>query len=182
MGLTGILWTTIWDGEAQTWAFDRRRARAADRRPRDRDQLARLYTFEANDIDIFGSRREKQNLLGVALQLALLRHPGTSLAQMRLDQGELPGELVAFIAVQLGLSHAVMADYAARDQTMTDHARELAVKLGLRGPMRDDIPLMIDAAARAAWLTDKDIIIASGVIGWETLTLPIAPITLDLAA
>lgn len=44
--------------------------------PTDRDHLARLYTFEPADIEIIGARRERRNRLGVALQLALLRHPG----------------------------------------------------------------------------------------------------------
>ncbi|MBB3862993.1 hypothetical protein GGQ88_004302, partial [Novosphingobium hassiacum] len=46
--------------------------------PTDRDHLARLYSFEPSDIDIIGARRERRNRLGVALQLALLRHPGTT--------------------------------------------------------------------------------------------------------
>lgn len=132
--------------------------------PHDRDQLARLYTFEPNDIDIIGVRREKRNWLGVALQLALLRHPGMSLAQMLHDGGAVPADLLGFVAAQLGLPPEVLADYAARDQTMTDHARELAARLGVRGPVRADIPLMIDAAAKAAWPTDKGVIVAAGVI------------------
>ncbi len=40
-----------------------------------------LYTFEP-DIEIIGQRRERRNQLGVALQLALLRHPGITLAQV----------------------------------------------------------------------------------------------------
>ncbi|MEP6869070.1 MAG: Tn3 family transposase [Novosphingobium sp.] len=132
--------------------------------PTDRDQLARLYTFEPADIEIIGVRREKRNWLGAALQLAVLRHPGTSLAQLLQNQGEVPQELLAFVAAQLGLNPAVLADYAARDQTMTDHARELATRLGVRNPVRSDIPMMIDAAAKAAWPTDKGFIVASGVV------------------
>ena len=132
--------------------------------PRDRDQLARLYTFELADLELIGIRRQKQNWLGAALQLALMRHPGMSLAQFLQDQHEIPGELLAFVAAQLDLSPRVLADYAARDQTMTGHARELATRLGMRGPARSDIPLMIHAAAQAAWATDKGIVIATGVI------------------
>src|SRR3546814_817552 len=47
---------------------------------------------------------------------------------------------------------------------MTDHARELAARLGLRGPTRADIPFMIEAAAKTAWATDKGMTIASGVV------------------
>src|SRR3546814_6794219 len=54
--------------------------------PTDRDHLARLYTFEPADIEIIGARRERRNRLGVALQLALLRHPGIALAQLIRDR------------------------------------------------------------------------------------------------
>lgn len=132
--------------------------------PRDRDLLARLYTFEPNDLSIIGIRREQRNWLGAALQLALLRHPGMSLAQFLQDGKEVPQELLAFVAAQLGLSPTVLADYAGRGQTMTDHARELAARLGMRGPSSADIPLMIDAAAKAAWPSDKGSTIAAGLI------------------
>ena len=49
--------------------------------PTGRDRLARLYTIEPADVDLIGTRREQRNLLGVAVQLALLRHPGMTLAQ-----------------------------------------------------------------------------------------------------
>lgn len=132
--------------------------------PRDRDALARLYTFEPGDIAIIGTRRAKRNWLGAALQLALLRHPGISLAQLLQSGRDVPSELVTFVAEQLALSPALLADYASREQTMTDHARELASRLGLRNPVRDDIPLMIDAATKAAWATDKGTTIVAGVI------------------
>lgn len=132
--------------------------------PTDRDRLARLYTIEPADVDLIGTRREQRNLLGVAVQLALLRHPGMTLAQLLQDRGAMPEALISFAAGQLGVSPAVFADYASREQTMTDHGRELAARLGMRGPGRADIPLMIDVAARAAWPNDKGIVIASGVI------------------
>lgn len=50
----------------------------------------------------------------------------------------------------MGLRVTDLADYAARDQTMTDHARELAERLGVRGPIRTDIPFMIEAATKTA--------------------------------
>lgn len=113
--------------------------------PSERDHLARLYTFEPSDIEIIGARRERRNQLGVALQLALLRHPGITLAQLIQDKGAIPHDLAAFVAEQLGLHVTDLANYAARDQTMTDHARELAMRAGLRGPTRADIPFMIES-------------------------------------
>uniref|UniRef100_UPI000567368B DUF4158 domain-containing protein n=1 Tax=Rhizobium fredii TaxID=380 RepID=UPI000567368B len=44
--------------------------------PTERDDLARLYTFERRDLDLIRLRREDRNRLGLALQLALFRHPG----------------------------------------------------------------------------------------------------------
>lgn len=132
--------------------------------PTERDDIARLYTFEPADLHLIRLRRENRNRLGVALQLALFRHPAMTMAQILNSSTALPEELVTFVAEQLDLPVEALADYASRDQTMTDHARELATALGLRGAVRTDIPFMIDAAAKAAWATDKGIVIAAGVI------------------
>ncbi|WP_425524262.1 DUF4158 domain-containing protein [Brucella anthropi] len=132
--------------------------------PTSRDDLARLYTFEPHDLDLIRLRRENRNRLGVAVQLALFRHPGMTLAQILQRSAGLSEELVSFIAEQLDLPETAFAAYAVRDQTMTDHARELASALGLRGASRTDIPFMIEAAAKAAWGTDKGVVIAAGII------------------
>ena len=132
--------------------------------PDDRDELARRFTFESSDIDIIGAPRSHRNWLGLALQLALLRHPGMTLAQFVLDTGSVPSALTGFVAEQLGLPVAALADYAAREQTMTDHARKLAAKLGLRAPRRDDVPFMIEAGAKVAWGTDNGLNIAMGIV------------------
>lgn len=132
--------------------------------PTERDDLARLYTFEPTDIDLIRLRREDRNRLGIGLQLALFRHPGTTLAQILNRVSALPEELLSFIAEQLGIPAEAIADYAAREQTMTDHARELAAAFGLRGPVKTDIPFMIEMATNASWPTDKGVVIAAGVI------------------
>jgi len=68
------------------------------------------------------------------------------------------------MAEQLVIAPGLLSDYASREQTMTDHARELATALGFRGPVRADVPFMIEAAAGAAWATDRGVAIAAGVI------------------
>jgi len=133
--------------------------------PTDRDDLTRLFTFEPRDLELIRLRREDRNRLGVAVQLALLRHPGMTLAQILQRPTGIPEELVSFVAEQLDMPATAFADYAIRDQTMTDHARELAAALSLRIASRSDIPFMIDAAAKVAWSTDKGMPIAVGVIG-----------------
>lgn len=132
--------------------------------PTERDDLARLYTFEPTDIDLIRLRREDRNRLGIGLQLALFRHPGATLAQVLNRVPRLPEELLSFLSEQLGIPAEAIADYATREQTMTDHARELAAAFGLRGAARIDIPFMIGAAANAAWPTDQGAMIAAGVI------------------
>jgi hypothetical protein len=80
-----------------------------------------------------------------------LRHPGMGLAHME----EPVGVLVEWLAAQLGIPAAAFADYAARPQTMTDHALKLATTLSLRPPSNADLPFMIEAAAQSAWSTDR---------------------------
>src|SRR5208283_347965 len=47
---------------------------------------------------------------------------------------------------------------------MSDHAREVASALGLRAPTNSDLPDVIEAAARAAWTTDRGLPIVAGII------------------
>ena len=105
-------------------------------------------------------RRGDANRLGCAVQLALLRHPGTALAF--LDQPV--DALVAWMARHLDIPAAAFAEYARRPQTMTDHARQLAATLGLRAPTMADVSPMIEAAAEAARDTDSGRPIAAAVI------------------
>jgi len=151
--------------------------------PVDRDALARLYTFGPADLSLIEARREERNRLGFAIQLALLRHPGMTLAQIAVQPGVDLEPLASFIAGQLELPSAALADYAAREQTMTDHAREIGAALGLRPPVRTDLSMMIAAAASAAWSTDKGAAIAGAVVAAlreKAIILP-APATIERA-
>jgi TnpA family transposase len=148
--------------------------------PRDPDALARHYTFTRSDQDLVAGRRGEANRLGFAVQLALLRHPGVGLAQM--DQPV--DALVIWLAAQLEIPAVAFVEYAARSQTMTDHARELASTLGLRLPTAADLPFMIEAAAQSAWSTDRGRPIATGVIEalrTEKIILPM-PAVVERAA
>jgi hypothetical protein len=84
------------------------------------DTLARLHTFEPTDLGLIDARREERNRLGFAIQLALVRHPGPTQAQVATQPGLDLEPLVGFIARQLDLSAAALTDYAAREQTSTD--------------------------------------------------------------
>jgi hypothetical protein len=72
--------------------------------------------------------------------------------------------LVQWLARQLNISAAPFANYAYRPQTVTDHARLLAAALGLRSPANSDLPMMVEAAAKAAWSTDRGQPITAAVV------------------
>jgi len=128
--------------------------------PTDRDSLARHHTLTRADLDLVATRRGDPNRLGFAVQLALLRHPGFPLAQV----GEPIDALVDWMAAQLDMPPATFAQYASRPQTMTDHARAVAGALGLRPPTNADLPVLIEAAAQAAWATDRGLPIVAGIV------------------
>jgi len=133
--------------------------------PVGRDALARCYSFEPGDLALIERRREDRNRLGFAVQLALVRQPGLTLGQILAQPGIDLTPFVDFIAEQLKLPASEFDGYAAREQTMTDHAGDVAKALGLRSATRADLVLMIDAAAIAAWATDQGEVIATAVVG-----------------
>ena len=96
--------------------------------PSDPTSIVRFYTFRPEDLALIRRRRRPANRLGFAVQLAYLRHPGRAIGA-----GEVPpGEVLAFIAQQLGLAATSFTDCGRRDQTRREHLRELEVALGLR--------------------------------------------------
>ncbi len=148
--------------------------------PKDRDALIRHYSFTRSDKELLALRRGNANRLGLAVQLALLRHPGMALAHME----EPVDALVAWLSERLEIPAAAFARYATRTQTLTDHARILAAALGLRPATATDLPFMIEAAAQAAWSTDRGQPIAAGIISTlhgEKVILP-APAVIERAA
>ncbi|WP_145206870.1 Tn3 family transposase [Sphingobium sp. B2] len=128
--------------------------------PVDRESLVKHYTLSPSDGALVYARRGAANRLGFAVQMALFNHPGFSLATF----GEVPKQLIAFMADQLGVPDDKFNDYAKRIQTATDHALELMNVLGLRHPAESDLGLMIEAGARAAWSTENGFDIAGGIV------------------
>ena len=113
----------------------------------DPDELARRCTLKTTDLNQFNQLRLDRNRLGVAFQIAPLRHPTTPLAQVMQIEGGAPAPLVAFLARQLGPNTAVLADYGSRTQTMTDHARLVA-----EATARASKTLVISAVTSAPFL------------------------------
>ena len=94
--------------------------------PTHADPLARLFTLSRVDRNLVAERRGDANRLGCAVQLALLRYPGTALAY--LDQPT--DALVSWMARQLEISAVAFAEYARRPQTMTDSGRRILASYG----------------------------------------------------
>ena len=101
--------------------------------PSDTASLERNYVLADDDLDLIGTRRRPENRLGLALHIALLRHPG----QGWHDDTEPPAPLVAWLAVRhLGLRAFVPAhdmrtamDLAARAAFDTDDGRIILARL-----------------------------------------------------
>ena len=128
--------------------------------PIDLDGPTRCFTLSRSGRKLVAERRNDTSRLGCAVQLALLRHPGTTLAN--LNQRVEP--LVAWMAEQLDIPAGAFARYSQRPQTVTDHARKLAPALGVRLATAVDLPLIVEAAAEAARGTDAGAPIAAGVV------------------
>ena len=122
--------------------------------PLDADSMARCFTLSRADRHLVSARRRDTNRIGFAVQLALLRHPGIALAQL-----EQPVEpLVQWLAKQLEIPAAPFAGYARRPQTMTDHARLLAMTVPPQNLIRHCHATMVPSVKRPkrgrAWLGD----------------------------
>jgi hypothetical protein len=128
--------------------------------PLDRASLAKFYTVADVDRPLIETRRGAANQLGIALQLALLRHPGFSL---RHDE-RVPDLRVEHIATQLGLSAGAFLDYGRRPQTRLEHAWEAITHLGLRTFEAADVSTALDIATQAAGDTDQGLTIAAAIV------------------
>ena len=129
--------------------------------PLDEASLVRHYTLSPEELEHLLAKRGAHNILGAAVQLGLLRHPGFGLRN-----DDAVGEaLVSYLAGQLNVPSSAFRDYARRrTQTKQDHAQELADLLGLRLAGRGDLPFMLKCATDAAWATDKGSVIVGAVI------------------
>ena len=70
--------------------------------PTERAEMARHYLLDAGDLALVRTKRRAANRLGFAVQICLLRHPGTGLGP-----GEHPPTpMLAFVAEQLAVPAA----------------------------------------------------------------------------
>ena len=142
--------------------------------PSDIASLERNYLLADDDLDLIGTRRRPENRLGLALHIALLRHPG----QGWLDDTDPPTPLVAWLAEQIKVPFPAQARYGSRGATRSNHRRLAIRHLGLRAFVpAHDMRTAMDVAARAAFDTDDGRIIlarVSGAIQAQRFVLPSA--------
>ncbi|MDT9698294.1 Tn3 family transposase [Streptomyces sp. P17] len=87
-----------------------------------KDELIRYFTLTPADTAFLGKFRRAQNVLGAAVQLCSLPWLGF----VPDDVAAAPSAAVGRLARQLGLAVGDLAGYGEREQTRTDHLREIA--------------------------------------------------------
>ena len=108
------------------------------------DDLYVFFLLTDDDQREAQRQRDPHNRLGYALQLCILRYLGF----VPDDLQATPHEVVTFVAEQLEIDPSVLASYASRRRTQTDH--ELSVQAYLR--FRRATPL--DFYAVQTWLIE----------------------------
>ena len=108
--------------------------------------LGRFFTLTHADMDMVQQQqRSDYNRLGFALQLSSLRYLGF-IPDNLLDP---PPEIVRLLAYQLKLNSEVLNNYGEREQTRSDHLRQIMAFLGFRRATP------IDLMELEAWLADR---------------------------
>ena len=86
----------------------------------DEENLIRHCTLSRPDLDVIAAKRAAHNRLGLALQICFLRHLGRVLLP-----GEAPPAAMAvFVAEQVGVDPASLAEYRRRATNRREHAVE----------------------------------------------------------
>lgn len=114
----------------------------ADLSPAD---LSQYFTLTPEDRDAIPVWSAEPNRLGFALQLGALRLLGYFPDDLRTA----PNAVVAFVAQQIGVSPDGLEHYGVRDQTRSDHRRQIQDHLGFRPLAGEDRP------ALQAWLVQR---------------------------
>jgi len=116
----------------------------------------RLYTFSETDLALIRQRRGEANRLGFAVQLCLLRYPGTALE----PEETVDAALVGWVATTLWLDPEVWGRYAARDPTRRQHRQQLLAYLELRAFDRAVFRALVAELVDVTLQSDKGLVLA----------------------
>jgi len=101
-------------------------------------ELVRYYTLSPDDIAFIRRHNKTENRLGIAVQLCGLRYPGRRLVELL----PIPGNVLAYIAGQLGVEPDVFHRYGHREATIYEHRNDIRETYGYRNyDSRDLLPL-----------------------------------------
>lgn len=122
--------------------------------------LEKFYVLATDDLDLISSRRGAENRLGLAIHIALFRHPG----QGWRDNHQVPPEVIHWLSDQIHVSASALNIYGNRESTRTAH-RVLAIEhLGLRSFLREGFRTTLELATQAAFGTDDGTAIMRGLL------------------
>ena len=124
--------------------------------PDSQNDLICYYTFNETDLSLIRQRRGDANRLGFAIQLCLLRYPGSMLGSDLI----VTESLIQWVASRIRVDAAAWSKYGQRDETRREHFQELRSYLGLSPFSLADFRLLINGLTDLAMQTDKGLVIA----------------------
>lgn len=109
------------------------------------DDLIGFFTLSQTDAQQIPAHASAVNRLGFAIQLLLLRFLGFHLPKLT----SVPEIVIEFVASQIDVESIQIKDYGGREQTRSDHQRQIENYLGYRSATPDDFQTVTE------WLTAR---------------------------
>lgn len=119
--------------------------RALEQFPTFVEDPANYFTLLAEDLELVMARYGSAARLAGGLQIGAMRLVGF----VPFDLTAAPSDIVDFVAGQVGVGAASLAEYTNRDQTRSDHVSDVERHLGFRRADRGDLKSFSD------WLVER---------------------------
>ena len=119
--------------------------RALEQFPTFVEDPASYFTLLADDLELVMARYGSAARLAGGLQIGAMRLLGF----VPFDLTTAPSDVVGFVAEQIGVGAANLADYSTRDQTRSDHVADVERLLGFRRADQGDLKSLGD------WLVER---------------------------
>ena len=111
------------------------------------EDLIGFFTLSRTDLLQIPANASTANRLGFALQLVLLRFLGFHLSEL----SSVPSAIIDFAASQIEVESDQFSFYGEREQTRSDHQRQIEKYLGYRSATQDDLKFVTE------WLTMRSL-------------------------
>lgn len=119
------------------------------------NDLIAHFTLDETDLMAIPVKTSATNRLGFALQLLLLRFLGFHLP----DVLSVPNEIVGYVAAQIDVEAEQIKFYGEREQTRSDHQRQIEKHLGYRLATKDDLDSSVDCLTARSLEHDRPILL-----------------------